>query len=111
MTSQYPMVSRSKLKGKWVGRPCSCCMQPAVWRIAIRTNWFRGDDVEALACEPHRELAYSHPDAFITQTEQHKQYMAVRIEAQHVDTGRLWAGPRRDLPRRYREIAPTGDAA
>jgi hypothetical protein len=107
LTRQYPQVSRSKLKGRSANQRCSCCLVKALWRIEIRISWFRGEDVEAVACDPHRQLAYADPDDFMAQVEQHRQYMNVRIQAQHEETGRTWSGPRRDLPRRYVEVIQT----
>lgn len=35
---------------------CSCCASVAVFKVEVRTSWFRGDDEVYLACSEHEAL-------------------------------------------------------
>lgn len=49
----YPALGEvQKLKGQ--GVRCACCGAPAVFRIDVQVNWFRGDDEVYHVCAIHK---------------------------------------------------------
>jgi hypothetical protein len=79
-------------------------MASAVWAVTIQVSWFRGEDEVEPACDKHVAQAKAMPDEFLSAVALHKKYMSTPISAQHEETGRMWKGLRRDLPRRYVEL-------
>lgn len=73
----YPRIgSRRDMRAKWGHKiikrrhqpdeiipnektPCRCiaCGAPAMWRVDVEVNWFRGDDEVVKACTPHSKDA------------------------------------------------------
>jgi hypothetical protein len=58
---QYPRIGGSRAYKPARGQkkplktpPCAACASPAVTRVSIQVNWFRGDDEERPACALHK---------------------------------------------------------
>lgn len=108
MSRDYPYYAgREKYRGP---KRCECCDEHATHVVTIQLSIFRGDDEVCLVCEPHAMLARTDYNAFVEAVKARDVHLSALIKAQHEETGRIWAGERRNLPKRYFEI-PDGESA
>jgi hypothetical protein len=97
---EYPYYAgREKYHGK--PKDCECCMRFATHIVSMQLSIFRGDDECYLVCEKHAMAARMNYEQFVAERTRQQHFMCETVNAQHVQTGRVWSGERRNLPPRY----------